>query len=720
MGMRRTAALAILTFLAVAAPAGAAARCDFRGSKTVVSSTQARVFWVKGKGDAKRVYFGCRRDRKPILLTTDLSPKPADETHTTNRLFRLAGTWVAWHRTTSNDFGAGEAGAVVTVRSLAGARRAVEQDVSRYAMKSLALAPDGGVAWVLGTGDFREVGGVARGAKEPTPLAVARGIDSQSLKLRGGKVRFALGGRTRTLALVPPAPPPGGSAIGPQGLDGRFGDCGTLVPASPKPDVFTEATQLARTPDGALVAAGTTTSNADPEQAEQDTFVVARFSADGKFDPAFGKTGVVQVRVPRPAGAQNAELTGAVVQPDGKVLVAGHVELDDPVDAQAILVRFDADGTLDESFGTGGMVQDAIPATRSARIEDLALTAGGAILVTGQRDGRYYVARLTPGGSADAAFGAGGLVADTGKDPSALAALAVAPDGTIFAAGGAGQPLLVRLAPDGTLLSVSSEGPPAVAALRALEPTADGGVIAAGAAANVSAPAQALLARYGADGKPDDGFGAGGFVLDPQISNPNDVAVTPDGSLLVTASFFLRPGGYSGSGLVRYTAAGARDTGFGFRGALGGTSSFGLVDHDVLVGADGTAHVAQDNGGAFGISRFAVEAPAVGLTRDRSTVCAMASALKIAPLVQTGKLDVSLRLRAPGKLRLDAVLRVGDRSVNAGTVAAFRPYTEGAVATIPLTKPAVALLRGAKTAQLTVTGGAPGRAKTTYSATLAR
>jgi hypothetical protein len=53
-------------------------------------------------------------------------------------------------------------------------------------------------------------------------------------------------------------------------------------------------------------------------------------------------------------------------------------------------------------------------------------------------------------------------------------------------------------------------------------------------------------------------------------------------------------------------------------------------------------------------------------------------------------------------------------------VTVFRPYTEGAVASIPLTKTALAALRGAKTAKLVLSAGAPGKARTAYTATLTR
>lgn len=710
MGMRPVLAAIMLLFLTIPGPASAARPCHFKGARTVVQNDQVRLFWVKGRGAEQRVYFGCERRRRPILLGAD---RIGSAPRTTNVTFRVAGTWVAWRQVVA-------ARTAVVVRSLAGGGRSVRQDVSRYDLRNLHVAPDGAVAWILASGEFREVGGVAAGARSPSTLAVAAGIDSRSLTLRDGRVGWRLGTRERSARLTAPAAPPMGTSVGAQGLDDRYGDCGTLVPARPKAGPFTGAAELAADPAGGVVAAGTTTSRPGDPNAVQDTFVVARVTAAGRYDATFGSGGVVQVRVPKPAGARGAALTGLAVLPDGRVLAVGHVALAEPGRFRAVAMRFTAGGELDPSFGAGGIARNAVPASESSSAEDVALTPEGSALLAGRRDGRWFVARLGADGSLDQAFGKDGVVADDGRDESALAALAVTPDGTIFAAGGAGTPLLLRMAPDGTLLSVSSRAPRATVALEALELAPGGGVVALGAGADVRNGRQLVLARYTAQGKPDRSFGRGGFRLDHQISDPRDVAVAPDGSLLATGTFALRPGGFAGDGLARYTAGGARDLSFGLRGVLGGTSSFGLSHHEILPAGDGTALVAQDNAGAFAISRFALSGPAVAAVRSRPSVCAMATGTAIVPVAEAGTIEVSLRLRAPGRVRLGAVLEVGGRRILAGKVVVLRPYTEGAVARIPLTRAAAAALRDADRATLRVTAGAPGGAPRRHEAELTR
>ncbi|MCW2966833.1 MAG: hypothetical protein JWM71_605 [Solirubrobacteraceae bacterium] len=717
--MRRLLALLTVCVAMPAASAAAAPQCTLPGAKTVIADAQARVFSVPGKGDTTLRYFGCLTGHRPYLLAADITPKSSDDTRTATTLFRLAGPWVAWHSTSSSDFGVGEFAESVEVRSLAGAKRSLSVPVTSEPLTALAVLPDGTVGWVLSIGDYREIDAVAHTTTTPTPIAYTRGIDSKSVQFATDHVTWTQNGSARSAALTAPAPPPGGTALGAQALDGRFGDCGTLVPAQPSSPASSEATQLATEPDGDIIAAGTTTSGqGDP--VIQDSFVIARFTAGGVFDPAFGRGGVVTILVPRPKDAQDAELTDAVVQPDGKILIAGFVRLNDPDNSSVILYRLNPDGSPDASFGTGGVVQDAVPAKSSADVHAMLLTATGAILIAGQRDKLFYVARYTPGGTLDPTFGTNGMAVDPGKDISIAESLAVEPDGTIFAGGqAASEPMLIRFNPDGVAQSGNYQSPPAASAITALTARPGGGVIAVGAASNVVAKGQLFLARYTATGAPDTTFGAGGFVLDPQVTQPRSIAVDPDGRLLVTASFLLHPGDYAGSGLVRYAADGARDTSFGLRGALGGVSSFGLTNGDVLLDpSSGTAFVAQGNGGHFGVSRFALGTPATGAVGREPAVCAMATGTKLGPVRKTRKLGVSLRLRAPGRVRLTATIAAKGRVLTVGQVTVFRPFIEGAVATIPVSATALKLLRGAKSARLTVIAGAPGGATRRYAVSL--
>src|SRR5205823_4694590 len=127
---------------------------------------------------------------------------------------------------------------------------------------------------------------------------------------------------------------------------------------------------------------------------------------------------------------------------------------------EVVLLRFDTTGKLDPSFGTGGIVREAVPSTGSADVDRLVLAPDGGIVAAGVRDGRWYVARFGADGKLDGSFGSGGLVGDPGKANSVANALDVAPDGTIAVGGGAGgTPLLVRLSATGAVLSTTTDAP---------------------------------------------------------------------------------------------------------------------------------------------------------------------------------------------------------------------------------------------------------------------
>ncbi|MEA2421536.1 MAG: hypothetical protein QOF55_635, partial [Thermoleophilaceae bacterium] len=310
-----------------------------------------------------------------------------------------------------------------------------------------------------------------------------------------------------TAATAPAAP-------GPQGLDTRFGNCGVITP--PLPRNFSGAQRLARAPGGAIVAAGTATLRLKGSVIHPDTFVVTRFSADGVLDTGFGGgDGVVTLKVPRPSGAGDAQLTGLAVDAGGKVVVSGYVQLADPSRSRSLLARYNPDGTLDSSFGSGGIADDALPAANSGEIDDIALAPGGGLFAAGGRDpGGFTVARYRPDGTLDPAFGSGGVATlDPGIGGSHAFVVRVLADGRVLAGGQAGaQYELVRLLPTGMADpsfgngGVTVESPPAAGAISALAPLGDGRVLAAGTASNINGRDQLALARYGADGHADTGF----------------------------------------------------------------------------------------------------------------------------------------------------------------------------------------------------------------------
>jgi uncharacterized delta-60 repeat protein len=111
-----------------------------------------------------------------------------------------------------------------------------------------------------------------------------------------------------------------------------------------------DAAGLALEPNGEFLAA---------DQSGSD-FALARFTAAGALDPAFGHGGVVTT--PFPKAADGAAADAVLVEPNGDILVGGQAEVpgttrNQPVVALGALARYTAGGTLDTSFGNGGIVQ---------------------------------------------------------------------------------------------------------------------------------------------------------------------------------------------------------------------------------------------------------------------------------------------------------------------------------------------------------------------------
>lgn len=180
-------------------------------------------------------------------------------------------------------------------------------------------------------------------------------------------------------------------------------------------------------PDGRILAAGRS------ESTDHERFTLVRLLEDGTPDPAFGNGGIAQA-----AFLPEDDATGwdIALQPDGKVVMVGHAS--DGTYQQFAMARFNADGTLDADFGSGGT------ATFGLGIADdiaraVALQLDGGIVVTGYTsDGineQYLAIRLLANGILDPSFGSTGSVAlpVTGHDTPH--GVVVQPDGRIVLAG---------------------------------------------------------------------------------------------------------------------------------------------------------------------------------------------------------------------------------------------------------------------------------------------
>ncbi|MGE3842572.1 MAG: hypothetical protein AB7I50_13385 [Vicinamibacterales bacterium] len=308
---------------------------------------------------------------------------------------------------------------------------------------------------------------------------------------------------------------------------------------------------------------------------------VGRAAAPGDLDPTFSPVGYIKIDFFDADDRANA----AVVQPDGKIVVVGPTV--GAVSTFAVS-RVNPDGSLDSTFGSGGrllvpaFVTQAVATAVALQPDGKIVVAGYRVLATGDD---FAVVRVNSNGTLDTSFDADGKqTIDFGATDRA-GAVAIQPDGKIVVVGGrAGASSLVtdvavaRLDVNGALdpgfantgaRTYDFQGSETAAAV-ALD---DEGRIVVAGSSNILFGTLGLVVRLTRAGKLDTTFDGDGFVF-AAIETLTSVAVQIDGAIVA--------GGGPGFQLVRFTASGVPDTGFGTDGyqkvgSLTGTQTTGLV-----------------------------------------------------------------------------------------------------------------------------------------------
>jgi uncharacterized delta-60 repeat protein len=177
-------------------------------------------------------------------------------------------------------------------------------------------------------------------------------------------------------------------------LDSTFGQGGKVVTPFAQVE-YTDA--LIQQADGKLIVVGSTSPDIT---ATNEAWQLVRYNANGSLDTTFGSGGIVNLPV-MGGGPENAAIYPvAGGANDGKIVVVGMAS-----DPGGAIVRLNPDGTLDSTFGTGGVV-------RTPRYNAVTLAADGKPIVAGGS----LLARYNPDGSPDGSFGTGGTVTTTVAD----------------------------------------------------------------------------------------------------------------------------------------------------------------------------------------------------------------------------------------------------------------------------------------------------------------
>src|SRR5215472_17062077 len=296
-------------------------------------------------------------------------------------------------------------------------------------------------------------------------------------------------------------------------LDASFGSGGLVTTDFDFPGSFDRVFTVVRQPDGKFVAVGSTVINLFAN------FALARFNANGTLDASLGTAGIVTTGF-----GVSAEATSVAVQADGKIVAAGYANLDGGHDFA--LVRYNSNGTLDASFGTGGKLTTAFALSQGSFSEahafsvavqpDGRIVAAGDAVVSGGFD--FALARYNSNGTLDASFGTGGQVTTDFAGANGQAdSVAVQPDGRIVAAGAAGR--------------------------------------------YINRGFDFALARYNSSGTLDTSFGTSGKVT-TDFAGGNDlpfsVAVQPDGNIVLAGGATIN--GRTDFALARYVGGAVLST----------------------------------------------------------------------------------------------------------------------------------------------------------------
>lgn len=390
-------------------------------------------------------------------------------------------------------------------------------------------------------------------------------------------------------ALVLAAFAPTASAA-PGDPDPTFGSGGVVRMLPSNEDIFLRG--VTTQPDGKVVLAG--------GDFITKTTIVVRLLANGALDPSFGGDGIVNLAL----GTENSAAQTLLIQPDGKILLAGSAK--GAVNFDFVFARLNSDGSPDLTFGGGDGFELVAVGTKASRVQALALGPGGRIVGTGDAEtgaeDAAGVVVLGANGLPDPGyFGGDGITVETTtpKSDDGVAAAMLA-DGRVLigdsnGAGGGDGFTLIQLLPLGTRDPAFGGGDglvevPAPSVVTAggritdFELLADGRILASGYGFEEVPPpvvyeSKAAVGRFLADGQLDESFGSAGWFISDFADSAQTIDVTSGGKLVIAGGNTVQsqPLSIDSPALARLEAGGALDPTFGSGGVVlnGITAPFG-------------------------------------------------------------------------------------------------------------------------------------------------
>jgi len=334
--------------------------------------------------------------------------------------------------------------------------------------------------------------------------------------------------------------------------DTRFGSHGVVPPvANLNPDIL-----LVRSNES-IVVGGLTSVDAGTYSLTD--FALVTYQPNGAFDGPFGATNLHESVATPPMFFDTV-----AVQSDGKVLTGGNAF--NGTTADIYITRYKRDGSIDRTFGTGGVTRFALGSPGSQLVGILA-QANGKIIITAETfPAQPYslatgvaVARLNANGSLDSTFGSGGQVLlHTGTLLGGPQVLPLAGERLLVGTSNG----IFRLDANGSIDHTFHGSGDVGSGLFAQLP--NGQLIAAGAGTE----SDLVIHRYNSDGTLDSSFGIKGAFVD---TTPDDVSLSSmvilsDGDIVFAGGSLSSPGAIPGVLMFAVTGNGAGfDSAFGIR-----------------------------------------------------------------------------------------------------------------------------------------------------------
>ncbi|MGE0635281.1 MAG: T9SS type A sorting domain-containing protein [Bacteroidia bacterium] len=322
-------------------------------------------------------------------------------------------------------------------------------------------------------------------------------------------------------------------------LDNTFGTGGIVT--TPIGSGDDRAKAIALQSDGKIVVAGSSYNGTI------DVIALARYNSDGSLDNTFDVNGILTTV----EGIYNEYAEGVAIQSDGKIVVTGGIYNVNNFDVR--VVRYNADGSLDNTFDTDGLVRTAVTANYNDYANDVEIQSDGKIVVAGFAnsglEANFMLLRYNSDGSLDNTFDTDGIIADQifGTFNEYGNALAIQDDGKLLITGTSNNTfydfITLRFNTDGTLdptfdndgiavidWGTSTDYGEATAIL--VQPDDD--IVVAGLH-NINADLYFAVAKYNGDGTLDNTFDSDGKVTTGFGGSCQGMAtaIQPDGKILV-------------------------------------------------------------------------------------------------------------------------------------------------------------------------------------------